>query len=230
MNQANVKYRTLRPLPIIDKAQDLRAADKTVSHKAGAFGYFSILLVLLFTPALLIWSEIIPFRYRFHTLLCILAGFLTFCLIRRYSFYELGFRTDNFRHSLGWNLLFCVFGAAGLYLISRAGIVKPAHSDYFLWSYGLYIFLLGPVQEIVFRGILFAEMKRIRIFNRIWFLLLTTLSSCFLHIIYNHPPLLAITFASGLIWGLIFIRWPNIWTISLSHSLLGALAMFFRLI
>jgi len=49
----------------------------------------------------------------------------------------------------------------------------------------------------------------------------TRLFSC-----YDHPALLLITFVSGPVWGGIYLRWPSIWGISLSHSLLGALAMF----
>jgi len=50
------------------------------------------------------------------------------------------------------------------------------------------------------------------------------------HIIYRHPLILFITFIGGLAWGTIFIKQPNIWAVSLSHSLLGALAMGFHLI
>jgi hypothetical protein len=62
-----------------------------------------------------------------------------------------------------------------------------------------------------------------------WILLLSSLSFCFLHIIYRHPPLLiiafTIAFTSGLAWSAIFTKWPNIWSITLSHALLGALAI-----
>jgi hypothetical protein len=37
---------------------------------------------------------------------------------------------------------------------------------------------------------------------------------------------LLLTLVSGFVWGALFLRWPSIWGVSLSHSLLGALAMF----
>ncbi|MDR3629772.1 MAG: CPBP family intramembrane metalloprotease [Desulfocapsaceae bacterium] len=232
MNPTDSKQIALSSLPIIGEARDLynRGSERLACHRPDIFRFLFVLFFILYVPAVLIWTDIIPFQYRFHTLFCILAGIISYSFLRRYSFRELGFRTDNLGHSLRWNLLFCIFGAAGLYLIYRAGFARPGHPHHLPWTYGIYIFFLGPAQEIVFRGILFAEMKRIRILDKKLILLISTLSFCFLHIIYNYPPLLLITFVSGLIWGLLFIRCPNIWAISLSHSLLGALAMFFRLI
>lgn len=45
------------------------------------------------------------------------------------------------------------------------------------------------------------------------------------YIIYHNPAVLLLTLVSGLVWGVLFLRWPSIWGVSLSHSL-GALAMF----
>ena len=185
---------------------------------------------MFYTPPTLIWLGIIPFKYRFQTLLCVLTGFLFYCTLRRFSMYELGFRKDNLITSVCWNLLFCIIGAFCLYATHKAGFLRPRHVPYLPYAYAAYIFLLGPVQEIVFRGVLFAEMKRIRILDDKLILLVSSLSFCFLHIIYRHPPLLFIAFASGLAWSIIFAKWPNIWGIALSHSLLGALAMFLGVI
>lgn len=192
--------------------------------------FFLFILSMFYLPAILIWTQILPFEYRFHSFFFVLVCFLFYCGRRRYSFYELGFRTDNLRSSLFWNLLFCALGAAGLYMTYKTGCLRPKNVNSTPYVYAIYIFFLGPVQEVIFRGILFAEMKRIRIINKKWILMISTLSFCFLHIIYRHPPLLIITFISGLVWGIIFTKWRNIWGISLSHSLLGALAMFLGVI
>ena len=232
MNQANANHITLDAISVLDDAQAF--SDSSAREQAlNQIGAFKLLLLLVFTfyaPSTLIWTEIIPFEYRFYAFFCVLAGFSLYCLRRRYSLYELGFRTDNLRDSLIWNLLFCAIGAVGLYTTYKAGILRPDTPTHLPSMYVYYIFFLGPIQEVVFRGILFAEMKRIRIVDHRWMVLVSTLSFCFLHIIYNHPPLLIITLVSGLTWGIIFAKRPNIWGISLSHSLLGALAMFLGVI
>jgi uncharacterized protein len=203
-----------------------RKTSSYASRQTGVLNFLILLLITFYVPTTLIWLGIIPFTYRFFTLFLVLLGFVSYCVLKRYSFYELGFRTDNLSGSLRWNILFCAIGAVGLYMTSKAGILRPKSTQYLPCIYAFYIFFLGPVQEIFFRGILFAEMKRNQILDIRFVLLISTLSFCFLHIIYRHPPMLIITLISGLAWGIIFIRRPNIWGISLSHSLLGALAMF----
>jgi uncharacterized protein len=198
---------------------------------ANLLRFLFFILLVFYVPAILIWTQILPFEYRFHTFFIVLASCLFYCGRRRYSLHELGFRTDNLSNSIRWNLLFCGIGAIGLYLTYKTGFSRPRNTtNFFPYAYAAYIFFLGPVQEVVFRGVLFAEMKRIRILDQKWILMISTLSFCFLHIIYRHPPLLIITFVSGLVWGIIFTKWRNIWGISLSHSLLGALAMFLGVI
>jgi len=196
----------------------------------GIFIPLFLLVFMLHAPVALIWLEIIPFEYRFHLFFCFLAGIVFYCSFRRYGLHELGFRTDNLRSSLGWNMLFCAVGAMGLYMTYKAGFLRSRDQNFLPYVYIFYIFFLGPVQEVFFRGILFAEMKRAQILDNRWILLISTLSFCFLHLIYRRPPLLLMALISGLIWGIIFTKWPNIWGIALSHSLLGALAIFLGVI
>lgn len=202
----------------------------------GPYGIGKQLLPLLFlfficlTPVILIWMKLIPFAYRFQAFFCTLAGLACFCYYRQYRLYDLGFRTDNLKSSLVWNLVFCFIGGIGLLMMHKAGLGRPDHQKYLLHVYLFYVFFLGPVQELLFRGILFTEIKRARISGNLVFLLISTLSFCLLHIIYHHPPLLIIALISGLAWGIIFIKKPNIWGIAFSHSVLGALAMALGLI
>ena len=69
-------------------------------------------------------------------------------------------------------------------------------------------------------------MRKSGIVDGKWLVLISTCTFCFLHIIYHNPAVLLLTLVSGLVWGVLFLRWPSIWGVSLSHSLLGALAMF----
>jgi len=232
MNRVHSKHIPADAISILGKAQGFSNYSKgrPTLNQLDVFRFLSFILLMFYIPAILIWTQILPFEYRFYTFFIVLACFLFYCSRRRYSFRELGFRTDNLSNSIRWNLLFCAIGAIGLYLTYKTGYLTPRHTNFFPYAYAVYIFFLGPVQEVVFRGVLFAEMKRIRINDQRWILLISTLSFCFLHIIYRHPLLLVFTFISGLVWGIIFTKWRNIWGISLSHSLLGALAMFLGVI
>lgn len=232
MNQIHASHIKFEAISGLDKNREFCDSREEVLAlpRHGLFGFLSLLACTFYVPSALVWLEIIPFHYRFCTLFCVLAGFAYFCIRQRYSLQELGIRTDNLKGSLRWNLLFCLAGAVGLCVAYTAGIVRPRSEGYLPSAYIFYIVFLAPVQEVLFRGILFAEMKRMRSIDDKWIILTATLSFCFLHIIYNHPPLLLIALISGLVWGILFSKYPNIFGVSLSHSFLGALAMFLGVI
>jgi membrane protease YdiL (CAAX protease family) len=198
------------------------------SKQAGA-KYLFFLLSVLYIPVTLLWSGLIPLEYRFHVSFLVIVSSLLFALQRRYQFRELGYRLDNFSSSLYWNFIFCLLGMLCLYFAYRYGLKNPVTNEN-KSIYVFYILFLAPAQELLYRGILFAEMQRMRNVDNRLILLVSTSSFCFLHLIYNHPPLIIISFVSGLIWGLIFMKCPNIWGVSLSHALLGATAIFLGVI
>jgi membrane protease YdiL (CAAX protease family) len=190
------------------------------------FPFLFLVLVNCYLPIVLIWLGVIPFAYRFHVLAAVLCNFVLYGLCRRYRFSELGLTLQGSRNSLLANALFCAVGCLGLYLVQKAGLLMPREHSYSLTSFLLYILFLAPVQEFIFRGILFAEMQRCRIVDPCIVLLVSTVTFSFLHIIYGHPPLLLITFVGGLVWGILYLRWPSLLGVSMSHALLGAFAMF----
>jgi len=221
----NTKQAILESFSFSKKEKSFNIHEQVIYGFWESYRSILFLLFLCLAPVFLIWLKIIPFEYRFFALLCMLAGLACFCVYRQYSFAELGFRTDNLTSSLVWNLIFCVVGGIGLVFMHKAGFSRPEPQSYLAHRYLFYIFVLGPLQELIFRGMVFSEVKRIPGAGNRLFLSISTLSFFFLHIIYYHPPLLFIALISGLAWGIIFIKKHNIWGIALSHSLLGALAM-----
>ena len=189
------------------------------------------MLFMCQAPVVLIWLKIIPFEYRFHALFIALAGLVYFCFSRRYRLAELGVRTDTLKNALELNLWFCAIGGMILYLSLKAGVLIPRdHNASVPHTYVTYIFFLGPVQELFFRSILYAEMQRGQFYSNRLFLCISTLSFAFLHVIYGHPQMLVIALVSGLVWGILYIKQPNISGVALSHSFLGALSMIFEII
>jgi membrane protease YdiL (CAAX protease family) len=41
---------------------------------------------------------------------------------------------------------------------------------------------------------------------------------------FGNPALLVLTFLAGVMWSLLYRRWPNLWLIAGSHTVLAALA------
>jgi membrane protease YdiL (CAAX protease family) len=190
----------------------------------------SFMLTVLYFPVTLIWLGIIPFSYRFHALAILLTAWLVYTVMRKHGLRDLGFRCDNLKGSLFWNCILCAVGGCVIYVTYLAGYLRTSPIAIWPSSYIIYVFILVPIQELVFRSILFAEMKKINISDYRWLIAVSTVSFCFLHIIYKHPIILVITFCSGLIWGIIYNRYPNIWGVTMSHALLGSMAIAFGLI
>ncbi len=225
MNQITQEHLHL-PSTRLDESLKWDHQEETLEHSSRtSFKFLFLLLSGLYVPVILLWSGVIPLEYRFNVLPIVIISFLLFAFLRRYRFRELGYRFDNIASSLCWNFIFCVTGSLCLYYALKYGLLYPVEKYDIPYIYLFYIAVLAPVQELLFRGILFAEMRRIGKINFKIMLLVSTFSFCFLHIIYNRPPLLIISLISGLIWSIIFIRWPNIWGVTFSHAFLGAIAI-----
>jgi hypothetical protein len=177
---------------------------KRWERSSARFRFFVLLLINCYAPVFLIWSGVIPFAYRFHVLAVVLLSFIAHSVHRGYRLHDLGFTLKHNWNSIRWNLLFCTIGGIGLYCVYRAGWLMPREYSYSLACFLFYIVILAPVQELIFRGILFAEMKRCRNIAPKMMILISTITFSCLHIIYNHPLLVLITFVSGLVWGMIY--------------------------
>ena len=200
------------------------AAQAVPHSEIARFGL--MLAAMIGLPIVLLCTGVLPFAWRFQVLAAVLTGFALLSLLRGYRMRDLGFTTRHLADSLRANLLFCGIGSLGLLAAYQADLLMPYKQQGLACSYAFYMLFLGPVQEVIFRGILFAEMGRRGITDPRVMVAISTLSFCFLHLIYNHPPMLLITLVSGLVWSILYLRWRNIWGISLSHSVLGALAMY----
>ncbi len=157
-----------------------------------------VLFLLFFLPATLIAAGIFSFELRLPLL------FLSFCLTVLYSFYrgftlgELGIRSDNLGISLRVNLV----------------LTLP-----------FYLIVSSPLQEFLFRGFLFAEMRASGIRSAWVLVLLSAFTFSFVHIIYGDWKTLFLTFGIGILWGGIYYRLPNLAGVSIFHGVVGLLAV-----
>ncbi len=88
----------------------------------------------------------------------------------------------------------------------------------------MYILLLSPVQEFIYRGVLTAILKQRNISNKI-ILIFTSILYSFVHIIYLDIVTLILTFIIGMIWHKIYMKTENLIGVSISHSVLGAVTI-----
>jgi membrane protease YdiL (CAAX protease family) len=175
-------------------------------------------------PVTLIWAGVIPFRYRFAVMLGTLAVMVSYVWLRKFCWADLGFRRDTLKRSLMWNLGTSFVFLSLLCLLYNSGLIGKATIHFWPVFFVFYILILTPLQEFFFRSFLFAEMHDLR-YKRQWsIIILSSLSFCFLHIIYQHPVMVLLAFLMGLIWSIIYYKYPNFWGVTLSHAMLGTVA------
>ena len=199
---------------------------KRWDSSSASFRFFVLLLINCYAPVFLIWSGAIPFAYRFHVLAVVLLSFIVHSVHRGYRLHDLGFTLEHSWNSIRWNLMFCTIGGIGLYLAYRAGMSDAPRIQLFS-----YLFSLLYCDPRAGSGTHFSKyyVCRDEEMSEHWS---QNDGPDFNHHLLVSPHHLQ---PSGVTpdhvcqrfsLGGIYLRWPSIWGISLSHSLLGALAMF----
>ena len=140
MNQANSESIAISPVSLLEEVHCME--DSSGFCQTGLFRFGILMIFAFYAPVILIWSDIIPFRYRFHASIVLLSVFIFYSFLRRHGFRELGFRTDNLKDSILWNLVFMVIGAAGLFITYRAGFLRSGNDHLLPYIYVIYILSL----------------------------------------------------------------------------------------
>lgn len=190
-----------------------------------------LLFVTLFyyLPVGLYWADVIPFEYRHYSLFAIFMFAVVYVILRGYNFYDLGVRLDNINSALRWSLIPTVALAAIMLICYMQGWIRqPTIPEWPLFAI-FYVLVSSPVQEFLFRGLLFYEMGVLRLHPSLQ-VLLSASTYCFMHIIYEDALTLVVTAVIGIVWGQLYLQCPNVWGIALSHALLGIVAIYVGLI
>lgn len=188
------------------------------------FSAFEIAIVLLLS------TGIIQPDLRFHFLL--IFGLLTFfcSLILGDKGVTLGFRIDNIKSAMYVNLAFVTVCSLLIFATREFNLVRYVSDNIPPSSwYILYALLLGPIQEFMFRGFLFARFNNSGI-NSLSRILISGLLFGFIHLIYG--DVLTIIFATvfGICLSIIYNFKPNLYAIMFSHIIIGSLAIYLRII
>lgn len=138
---------------------------------------------------------------------------------------ELGFRPDNLRSALLWQGFVSLILMGALLLVSRAGIMHPKYYGESVIFYLFYVLISAPLQEFVFRSLMFRELNIY--LNRDWIkVLLSAVIFSFAHYAYRDLSVLLMTFVAGLLWGFVYLKRPNFWAVAASHAVVGTVTIF----
>jgi len=161
----------------------------------------------------------IPKRWSFLAAALALSAYLAYLALRRsHSWRDLGFRRDNIVAGLLPVSLCTLLAAAGLIGVAVAKgqtLLQPG----VLTLLALYP-LWALVQQFAFQGLLHRGLT-VLIPSPSLQVLITAAAFAAVH--PGNPTLFVLTFLAGIMWSLLYRRWPNLWLLAASHSLLAAL-------
>ncbi len=193
-------------------------------------GFAALAFVAYCVPPLLIYVGIIPFAYRFYVLVAVAVALAVLAWRSKIPLRDLGMRADNLKPALLANaLLSLVLGGTTLWAFSR-GLIREPTAPNLWWFAPFYVLVSCPAQEFSCRGFLFAEMNRRGITGALLQIAISSVLYAFLHIIYNDLLTVLAPLFIGIIWGVIYRLYPNLWGVIFSHAVLGLISIIVGLV
>jgi membrane protease YdiL (CAAX protease family) len=162
----------------------------------------------------------IPKRWSFLFAGLALGAYVLYLAVRRpHSWHDLGFRRDNLTAGLlpvGVCTAVVGAGLVAFALVKGRAVWQPT----VLVLLALYPFW-ALAQQFAFQGVLHRGLK-VLVQSPSLQVLLTAAAFASVHV--GNPALFALTLLAGIMWSLLYRRWPNLWLLAGSHSILAALA------
>jgi len=185
------------------------------------------IFVIFILPVLLFTFKIIPLGFEFIALIVFSVLCILVILKDKYSLKQLGFRLDNIKQGFIPYLLFTILGVIFITILALLTDRKPAEN---IWQYTHFKYLFIPIsflQELGYRGFLIPKLESI-LSNKIWVLIINVLLFTFLHIFYfNLHLIIPLTFLGGIGFAALYMKYPNLYLVSISHMILNFSAVLF---
>lgn len=138
---------------------------------------------------------------------------------RTHSLRDLGFRLDNLRAGL-LPVGICTLIASGGLIAWAVALGRPLLGNQILILLALYP-IWATVQQLAFQGLLHRGLGVLLSAPTLQ-VLVTAAAFASVHI--GNAILVALTFIAGVMWSLLYRRWPNLWLLAGSQTILAALA------
>lgn len=139
---------------------------------------------------------------------------------RKDSWHEMGFRIDNILAGLIPIALCTIVVGGGLIAFAIMNHRVVWGRDEVLVLLALYP-VWALVQQFAFQGLLHRGLMEL-IGSPVIQVLITAVAFGCVH--FGNITLVGLTFAAGVLWSVLYRRWPNLWLLAASHTILAALA------
>ena len=183
------------------------------------------IIFIFVLPIVLLYFGILSENWRIPLLS--VSALLLFGIIHHedWTHEELGLDNKNFFKALPPYFYFTLAGVLVLVAVSlKANFPDVDTKAFFVRTFSLFI----PVsffQEFAFRTFLIPRLKKI-FYSRNTVIIVNAILFSFIHIIYPNLAIsIPITFISGLIFARLYLKYPNLWLVTLSHMALNLTAV-----
>lgn len=185
---------------------------------------FVQIFYLFLLPVFLLYFNIIPSQLRFITLLVVATLLLGVIRQSKWTYKDLGI-VSKWHKDLVPYMVFTLAGISFLYWLAT---LVPHEPFLRWWDNRHFLFLFIPIsvlQEVIFRGILIRMLKSV-FANIPLIILINAVVFAIMHVIYiNHTFVLPLTFIGGVAFAWMYIQYPNLILISISHTIFNFSAM-----
>ncbi|MCU7244893.1 MAG: CPBP family glutamic-type intramembrane protease [Microcystis aeruginosa WS75] len=183
-----------------------------------------VITFLYILPVVLLLIKVIPFSDRFLVLAITGALIIGLALLNEISLADLGFNHQNLLPAIKDILPVTIISSVlmiAFYLNHGMRIDNTGIPWYF---YVFYISLSSPLQEFLYRSYLFNRLAQIQL-NQGSIIIITAILYSFAHSIYQDLLTVLLSLIIGLYWAYHYNRFKNFYSITLSHTIFGIIAI-----
>ncbi len=151
----------------------------------------------------------------------ILLFFIYLEFINKKSLKDIGFRLDNWYGSFKILFIFTLITMPVLYVTWQFSfpVNNYFYKEYSFWEKLVTFPFWGLFQEYIFLAFFFRRYRDIFFPHTNIAIIFSALTFSMVHI--PNPPLIIFCFVAGVVWAATYNKYPNLFTIAISHALLG---------
>lgn len=183
-----------------------------------------VISFLYILPVVLILTKVIPFSDRFLVLTITGALIIGLAMLNEIAPADLGFNHQNLLPAIKDILPVTIISSVLMIIFYLNHGMRIDNTDITWYFYVFYISLSSPLQEFLYRSYLFNRLAQIQL-NQGYIIIITAILYSFAHSIYQDLLTVLLSLIIGLYWAYHYNRFKNFYSITLSHTILGIIAI-----
>jgi membrane protease YdiL (CAAX protease family) len=183
-----------------------------------------VISFLYILPVVLILTKVISFSDRFLVLTITGALIIGLAMLNEIALADLGFNHQNLLPAIKDILPVTIISSVLMIVFYLNHGMRIDNTGIPWYFYVFYISLSSPLQEFLYRSYLFNRLAQIQL-NQGSIIIITAILYSFAHSIYQDLLTVLLSLIIGLYWAYHYNRFKNFYSITLSHTILGIIAI-----